>query len=324
MLARSGAPASAGRMMQNPAVLARKLAYAFTLTALSLTTSRGARADVATCVEAHASGQRAAKAGELKLASQLFASCGAGEDCPSPIREECVQLYADVERNIPTVIFTAGEVSGTDVTAVRVYMDDQLLLESLDGRAIALDPGKHRFKFVLPSGATETTELLVREGEKNRLVAVQPQPAARPTSSTSQAAAEPGAPGASLTPEQLHLSDGKPSLAFWISAGVGAAALGVWGTFAVIGHQHQAKLEDCAPACSLSRHSEFDSMRRDYLIADVSLGVAIAATGVAAGLFLARPTASDYRTTASVRRTPRVLPVLSTRGAGVVVRTSAF
>lgn len=43
---------------------------------------RTAAADAKSCIRAHSTGQRESKAGHLRLASQLFTSCGSDESCP--------------------------------------------------------------------------------------------------------------------------------------------------------------------------------------------------------------------------------------------------
>lgn len=60
-------------------------------------------------------------------------------------------------------------------------------------------------------------------------------------------------------------------------------ALGSWGV------SEQSKMEACSPNCAPSFHHNFDAMRRDYLIADISLGVAVASAGVAGWWFLSTP-----------------------------------
>jgi hypothetical protein len=51
--------------------------------------AREAHADTKSCVASHASAQREAKAGRLKLASQLYTTCGSDNECPEQLRTEC-------------------------------------------------------------------------------------------------------------------------------------------------------------------------------------------------------------------------------------------
>src|SRR6185437_2334306 len=77
-----------------------------------------AAADPKVCIHAHATGQRESKAGHLKLASQLFTSCGSDETCPDQLRKECADFLAEVTRTIPTVVFSALDENGKDLVNV--------------------------------------------------------------------------------------------------------------------------------------------------------------------------------------------------------------
>ncbi len=280
---------------------------------LLLACPRAALADVAACVQAHTSGQREAKAGRLKAASELFASCVSEQGCPDAIRAECAEFYKDSERSVPTLIFAAIDEQGGDLIQVRVSSEEQPLTETLDGRPIAVDPGQHHFKFELASGQVLETDVLVREGEKNRIVSVHE----KPTSNSAGSSADLG--HASQTQRQLPAS-------FWVASGVGVAALASFGAFAIIGSGKQSTLNDCSPNCPSSTRADYDAMRRDYLIADISLGVAVASAGVATWLFLSsnRARAPEQRAARSSFSGVTVTPLVSTRGAGLVLNASAF
>ncbi|HYQ28102.1 MAG TPA: hypothetical protein VER04_12820 [Polyangiaceae bacterium] len=269
--------------------------------------SRVAAADVAACVDAHASGQREAKAGRLEAASALFAACVSEAGCPDTIRAECAELRKETERNLPTLIFAVLDEQGADLTEVRVYVDDRVMTKTLDGRPIAIDPGEHRFRFELSSGEVLTSNVLVREGEKNRIVSLRAKSEHAPQSSAEQS--------------RRRLPTG-----FWVASGVGAAALASFGTFALLGHGKQSTLAECSPNCSDSSRADYDAMHRDYLIADISLGVAVASAGVATWLFFSSDRASTADSQAANSQPSRfsVAPLVSTRGAGLVLSASAF
>jgi hypothetical protein len=95
-------------------------------------------------------------------------------------------------------------------------------------------------------------------------------------------------------------------VAFWVLAGAGTVALASFGTFAFLGQQEYSELEsDCAPRCT---PSDSDSVATKFLIADISLGVAIAAYAGAAYVYFARPgqDSSSARERASRRRSTRI------------------
>ncbi|MET0791455.1 MAG: hypothetical protein ABW061_08030 [Polyangiaceae bacterium] len=285
---------------------------------LLLLGTRAARADVASCAQAHASGQHEAKSGHPKAAAQLFASCLASEGCPEAIRAECLEFARDNEKSLPTVIFAVSDAKGKDLVDVRVYSADdpsaadELLAEKLDGRAVAIDPGEHHFKFVLASGDPISSDVLVREGEKNRIVSVHvPAPVTR-------------APAAPLEQDQPSSHSSSLSPAFWISSGVAAAALTSFTVFSLLGHSRQSQLSDCSPGCAPSRRDDFDAMHRDYLIGDLSLGVALVSAGAATWFLLSgqHPKgAPDQARSFGFSKRVAVLPLSSAAGFSVSVNT---
>jgi hypothetical protein len=67
-------------------------------------------------------------------------------------------------------------------------------------------------------------------------------------------------------------------------AGIGVVGLAGFVTFASLGKSEQRELEaTCAPDCV---RGDVDAVRTKYLVADVSLGVAVVSLGVAGYLWL--------------------------------------
>ena len=64
---------------------------------------------------------------------------------------------------------------------------------------------------------------------------------------------------------------------------MGAAGLASFTYFALSGRSDHSDLERCKPDCT---ESDVNSVHTKYLIADISLGVSVAALGVAAYLLL--------------------------------------
>jgi hypothetical protein len=257
----------------------RVLVAVAALSTVTVVSPRAAHADAASCTQAHAGAQREQKAGRLKAASQQFMACGSDETCPERVRNDCVERYNAVEKLIPTVIVSLVDASGKDVPSAQVYANDALLTSELDGRAIALEPGRYTFRFVLPSGEEVKTDALVREGEKNRLVTAKlDAPAADTATAAGPASAAP------TTPTEAR-DEGLPA-GFWVASGIGVAALASFTTFAVMGRRKHEDLADCSPDCNASRQDDYDSLKRNYLIADISLGAAAVSFGVATVLFL--------------------------------------
>jgi hypothetical protein len=274
-----------------------------------------ASASMESCTQAHAAGQRAENAGHLKEALASFQECASDSECPLPIRNECTSLYTKVEGRLPTVVFSVVDHLGNDVTDVRVLSGDATIASSLDGRPLSVDPGKHDFRFELPNGETLTKSVVVRQGEKDRIVNLTLPRQEFAAAESGAASTEPSASAPDASDKHF-----KMPLGSWIAYGVGAAALVSWGTFGLVGRAKEQDLVDCSPNCTASRRDDYDTMKRDYLIADISLGVA--AAGIVTGTVLLlttgrRSRTADDATTASAPSRPlSVSPVALGRSGG--------
>jgi hypothetical protein len=282
---------------------------AFGLGAAGLLLSAPASADTQACVTSHASGQREAKAGRLKLASELFTSCGSDSSCPEQLRAECTELLEKARTATPTVILAVLDEHGGDVSQVKVYSTDELIADGLDGRTVALDPGKHRLRFLLPWGEVLSADVLIREGEKNRLIQVRVEPKAKTEPVVASPA--PAAPAPASPPPPPPRST---PVAAWAATGVAIVGAGVFGTFAFLGSRSKADIDECAPRCSRSMEGTRDDLKRSYLVADIGLGTALV-SGVVAVVLFATHGPSDERPSA---RLPRSLPV----NAGVMASSN--
>lgn len=284
-----------------------------------------AAADASSCAASHTDGQRAMKAGHLKAALDSFSACGSDQRCPGPVRRECVDLFGSVQSIVPTLVFAVSDHEGHDLTDVKVYSSGELLAQGLDGRPVPVDPGEQGFLFELPSGTFLTADVLVRQGEKNRIVAVRAGPAAAktPTFASSPANELP------KSSAQQGLDLKSMPVGFWVSSGIGVAALGVWGTFALLGRAKEVDLSDCKPRCDPALRGEYDAMRRQYIVADVSLGVGVAAVGAATGILIAtrrrRLRSSSERALSQVSRpTLSFAPLLTGRAGGMIALVRAY
>ncbi len=240
---------------------------------LALALPLHARADTQSCTEAHASGQREENAGHLKEALASFEQCASDAACPLPIRNECTELYTRVENRLPTIVFSVVDESGNDVVDVKVSSADLSIASGLDGRPVAVNPGLHAFRFELPGGEVVTKSAVVRQGEKDRVISVRLPRGDFASSASTETTRE--------LVTSTSASESKPKLrvpmAAWITYGVGVAALGSWGTFALLGRKEEKGLVECSPNCAATQRQDYDAMKRDYLIADISLAVAAGA-----------------------------------------------
>ena len=125
-----------------------------------------ARADDAVCVDASEHALELRRTGKLRESLKQLAIC-ADPSCPREVSEECTHRARAIDTAIPTLVIAASDGTGNDLTAARLTIDGSLVSETLEGRAIALDPGAHTVK-VEGNGAVSEKTFVLREGEKDR------------------------------------------------------------------------------------------------------------------------------------------------------------
>lgn len=269
---------------------------------VALCAPRAARADAASCSKAHESGQQATRDGQLRKASELYTMCASDDSCPEVIRNDCIALRDETNQALPTVTFLVTDGS-REISNVRVFADDQLLADGLDGRALALDPGRHRLKLLLPRGRVLSSEILLREGEKNRVITVQ---------AGSHPPAADGEPSSSER-DRIPPKREVPA-ALWVASGIGLSAIGVGTAFALLGRSQEQQVVDCSPSCAPALRSNLENARRDYLVANIAFGVAGASAATALALYLTLPSATKPPPVVSSLRLRQVAIVPSSRG----------
>lgn len=260
-----------------------------------------AAADTKACIASHASAQREIKAGHPKQAAQLFTACGSDNTCPEQLRSECAELLEQVNRTVPSVIFSAVDGKGADVSMAKVFADDALLVDGLDGRAVELEPGKYHFRFILPDNSTLTSDALIREGEKNRLIEVRAPLEKKPDAVAPTPLVQP-APVESTPATPPPLAPKSTPVAAWVATGVAVVGFGTFGTFALLGSSDKKKLDDCAPSCPDSAHGTRDSLKTKFLVADIGLGVGAASAILAGVLFLTSGSSASERHAAASKQ----------------------
>ncbi len=233
-----------------------------------------ADADPVRCADDHANGQRAEKHGALLDARARFLACAA-PTCPSVLQFECADFLRRVEAALPSVALRILDGDGKDQRQAEIYVDGAKDAKRWTGRALPLDPGPHSLRIVTVTG-TKTADVTLTEGDKNRAVEVRferaadgPQPA-RPPRSTAV-----------------------PTVSIVLGA-IGILALGSFSYFAIDGKRRQNDMQaTCAPPAAprpTCSQSQADAMRRQFLFADVSLGVALVSLGGAGYFWIARDT----------------------------------
>ncbi len=127
------------------------------------------RAKVVACLASHALAQSLRKRAKLLNARQELRSCSA-QHCPGIVRTDCVGWLEEVQKEVPSIVVAGADRDGDDTTDIQVYLDDQLVAEQLDGRALELDPGTHKLRFELDDAEPIRQTLVARQGERHRLI----------------------------------------------------------------------------------------------------------------------------------------------------------
>lgn len=234
------------------------------------------------CLEHHKQGQVLRRQGELGAAAKRLHRC-LHPGCSSLLRMACGKLLDEVEADTPSIVL-AAQSDGRDLVAVTVYDGETRLTKRLTGRALELDPGVHRLRFETPGQSAVKRTIVLRVGERNRLVTAlfEPEevvPVASQPPALSVPSRKPAAEGASWT-----VWDYTPFA-------VGAAA-GLSGLFLAITAKNEfdEAEETCAPACSKDRRG---SIRTKAWIADGLLVLSGAAFAYGTIRIITRDTASD-------------------------------
>ena len=227
------------------------------------------------CFEAHEQGQLSRNGGHLSAARASFLQC-ANEACPALVRKDCLEWVEQVSAAQPTVIIAATDPQGRDTGDVRFFVDNEKIAERLTGVPFVLDPGEHTFRFEMAGADTVERRVLLREGDRDRKVIVQftGKPSSTPAPSLSNAPLAATVPSAPFSPLTYGL------------AGTSLAALGVFSYFAIMGKSlEHDRASTCSPRCS---PEAIAPIKRDYLIADVALGLGLVTAAVATWSALSR------------------------------------
>jgi hypothetical protein len=231
------------------------------LSMLAVTTPT--RADDASCVAATEQAFTLRQQGKLHDALKQLAAC-ADTTCPDEVKQECAKRIADIDAAMPSLILAAKDLGGNDIDAVEVTMDGQPFAGRLDGRPITVDPGEHKFHYVVSHAPPAEKTLIVREGERGRRESIVIQLAPpKPVPFWS-------------TPRVLGLVSGVVGL-----AGIGVGA--VFGGYAA-GAQSQEQ-SNCSPSSCLhpgQASTDYDYARQNATASTVLFisGGVLAATGV--------------------------------------------
>jgi hypothetical protein len=124
-----------------------------------------------TCAQTAEDGQALRARGKLLDAKDHFVACSGPMACPNEVANDCARTLTELVEVIPTIVIDARDKQGHDVADVTVIADGQVIATEIDGKSIAIDPGRHTFVFQR-GGERLTETFIAEEGVKARVVRV--------------------------------------------------------------------------------------------------------------------------------------------------------
>jgi hypothetical protein len=220
------------------------------------------------CFDSYEQAQRLRKSNKLRASREKLVQC-AMATCPDFIRKDCAQWAGEVDAAMGSIVVSTKGTRAAPGESTRVFVDGERVADAIDGAPIAVDPGEHVVRCEVGSRFIE---------QKVKIEAKQQVPVVLDFGESKSDASPPPAP-------QPSGESRGPSPITWVLGGVAIAGVASFIAFGLSGKAD----ESCAPNCS---RGQVDSLRREYLLADVSLVIALAAAGGALYFaFASRPAA---------------------------------
>ena len=223
------------------------------------------------CITAFDQAQQARRAGHFGQSREQLLVCSQTA-CPSVVRADCADVLKQVAAAQPTIVLKAADAHGTDLTDVSVDLNGKSLTSTLDGRAIAVDPGKLALVFSRPPWKPVPVEVVIAEGEKGRIVQATLGPPLPPSERRDFDGPPLPPPKRSTVGWAVPIGLGVVGVASFIIAGV---------TRIGVGNDADADRSTggCAPFCSAT---ERDDLSGKLVRANVFLGIGIGTAVLAA------------------------------------------
>jgi hypothetical protein len=239
------------------------------------------------CAAAYEQAQRLRVEAHLLDARDALIRCSQ-PTCPAAAQVDCTRWLGEVEESIPTLAVVVRDQHGQDVDA-EASIDARPI--ALDGHAIPVDPGAHVLRVVRTGGASREQRVTAVQGRKNQVVEVIFETPATPSTIPPPVRPEPrtvSAPAPAESARAEIVSNDRPVPALtYVLGGVAVAAGTSFAIFGIMANGRERELRStCQPVCDPSDVSDVRTMQ---LVADISLGAAVAAAGGALWTFLARP-----------------------------------
>jgi hypothetical protein len=206
------------------------------------------------CVPAFEQGQELRAEGRLLEAEKRFEQCSV-TDCPDFVRKDCSVWVKEVSEELPSVVIRVQSNLGVKLESATV-VDGRT--QAQNGSPVSLDPGFHELEVTAPNYARVRQTFELKRKAKNTVITIVMKAMPLATQPRTAVASSSWSPFASV------------ALGTTILTG---AALTTWGFFGVRGLQLESDLSGrCGTRCT---DADLDPVYRSYLLADVSLGVAV-------------------------------------------------
>ena len=294
----------------------RMMIFAAGIAAAPLATTTAAHAGSKECVAAADDGQKLRDDGKLNAAREKFILCAA-KACPGVVSRQCSQWLVETEKDMPTMTFRALDDEGKETVDVKVLVDGGKVSNTIDAHALALDPGEHKVRFERADGRAIEEKVLLRPGEKNRLIELSFQVKTPPPPPETPKVVTPPPPAAEPD-RSFHVP-----LLGWVGLGVGVAGGVMTAAFAISANSAESDLRStCAPTCDSSQKSSIDTK---VVLANVGLGIGIVGLGVAVvTTVLANTGSSSDKPVAKSSAAPPKRSIAFDAGPGSVLLRGSF
>jgi hypothetical protein len=271
------------------------VALTASLTALVFTEGLAQAADPTTadCLAASDASLKLGNDHKLRAERSQLLVCAAST-CPADIRKECLSRVDEVNAQIPTIVFSAKDPKGADLSAVNVKMDGEVVAERLEGTALSIDPGEHTFTFETAGQSPVTKKLVIVEGQKDRREVI---------NFGSDLGGATGGPS-SIPPTGADESHGigTQKILAMVAGGIGILGFGVGTAFGVMALSKKSDAQNacpnqCATQDGVNKWSDAESTGNVSTIALIVGGVGVAGGAV---LWFTAPSATSSSTQVGV------------------------
>jgi hypothetical protein len=144
---------------------------ATTVLALVLSTHAAAAQTKEECASAANTAQTLRDAGKYLAARAALVTC-ASAACPAVVGDSCRSWLAEVDSEMPSVVFSVKDEHGRDRPDASVTINGKPLPGGPTGMPVQADPGEHVFRFELAGAEPREERMVLHAGEKDRLVSV--------------------------------------------------------------------------------------------------------------------------------------------------------